>query len=176
MHERIHRRHQNGDLQDQHDGTHEVTHVLRVCGQRPKRRLRVAPGGNSESSVRLIRVAPGGNSGPDYFWVTFLAGDFLAAAFLAGAFFAGAFLAGAFFFAGAFLGSSMPTSLAARSPTARVCEATVPSASWVSSTAWSTEAWARADASSKPDWLRSRSRAASARSTSSLYRLVAAST
>src|ERR1700739_3435350 len=123
MHERIHRRHQNGDLQDQHDGTHEVAHVLRVCGQRPKRLLRVAQGGNSES---------------DYFWVTFLALDFLAAAFLAGAFFAGAFLAGAFFFAGAFLGSSMPTSLAARSPTARVCDATVPSASWVSSTAWST--------------------------------------
>src|ERR1700756_1328561 len=174
MHERIHRRHQNGDLQEQHDGTHEVAHALRVCGQRPKRRLRVARG-QLGVDCPACPSRPRGNPEPDYFWVTFLAVDFLAAAFLAGAFFAGAFLAGAFF-AGAFLGSSMPTSLAARSPTARVCDATVPKASWVSSTAWSTEAWARADASSKPDWLRSRSRAASPRSTRSLYRVVAAST
>ncbi|AAK44717.1 hypothetical protein TBKG_01342 [Mycobacterium tuberculosis '98-R604 INH-RIF-EM'] len=43
MHKRVHRCHQDGDQQYQHDGTHEVAHAFRLCGLHPTRRLRVAP-------------------------------------------------------------------------------------------------------------------------------------
>ena len=130
VHERVHRRHQDGDLQDEQDGKR---------GRSPDKGKRAAPKTSTPSR-------PDGRLGVEVVCSALLLGDLLGRepswpapswrrpswpeAFLAGAFLAGGLLA--------FFGSSMPTSLAARSPTARVCEATVPSASWVSSTAWST--------------------------------------
>src|SRR3984957_18047948 len=141
--ERVHPQCEDSPRQKEKDGTRKAggVHFSSLGGHRPYRRM-------------------------GYFWVTFLA-PFLAGAFLAVTFFA-AFFAGAAFLE-AFFAGSRPISLAARSPTARVWLATLPSASWVSSTVSLNRFSACARRSSNPGCVRSRSRAASPRSISSLY-------